>query len=217
MIVAHGCSFTRYKWPCWPKYIEWFTNSKVFNYGEIGSANETIARKTIECVSNDKPEHIYIMWSGADRYEVWEENGNIKTGGHPKTEHHKYFVKHFLNQEQNMYKTLEKILLVQLFLNKKGISYTMMLWKQDTVSEKFPIFHDIDWSKFIFYKDKKGLWEYAKENFSEYYLRGESHPPPIAHYHWVKDVMFKSDTLCPDEEYNKLKDYFKGKDGRSGI
>jgi len=27
--------------------------------------------------------------------------------------------------------------------------------------------------------------------------------------------MFKSDILCPEDEYNKLKDYFKGKDGRS--
>jgi len=29
--------------------------------------------------------------------------------------------------------------------------------------------------------------------------------------------MFKSDILCPEAEYNKLKNYFKDKDGRSRI
>ena len=77
------------------------------------------------------------------------------------------------------------------------------------------LYKEIDFTKFIFYKDKQGLWEYAEDHFSEYYVPGESHPPPIAHYHWVKDVMFKSDIRCPDEEYNKLKNYIEGKDAIS--
>lgn len=40
------------------------------------------------------------------------------------------------------------------------------------------------------------------------------HNKTIAHYHWVKDIMFKSHIRCPEEEYNKLKDYFKEKDAR---
>ena len=36
MIVTHGCSFTRYGWPCWPKFVEWFTdqddNAKAVRY-----------------------------------------------------------------------------------------------------------------------------------------------------------------------------------------
>jgi len=213
-IIAHGCSFTSYKWPCWPSFVQWFTTDKVINNGEIGSANETIARKVLNSV-HEHPKHIYIMWSGTNRYEVWQKNGNIKTGGHPQLEHHKYFVKHFLNEEQNLYKTLEKILLVQTYLEKNNVPYTMMVWKDDIISDNFAIYKDIDWTKFVFYKGKKGLWEYSKENFSEYYLKGDLHPPPIAHYHWAKDVMFKSDILCPETEYNKLKNYFKGEDRRS--
>ena len=214
--IAHGCSFTRYFWPCWPTFVEWFTTYNVVNEGEPGSANMTIARKVLNS-AHDDPKHIYIMWSDTNRYEVWHGNGLIKTGGHPEPEHHKYYVKHFLHEGQNLYNTLEKILLVQTYLEKKKISYTMMTWKSDIISDQFAIHKDIDWTKFVFYKDRMGLWEYAEENFSEYYLKGELHPPPIAHYHWVKDIMFKSDTLCPEDEYNKLKDYFKGKDGRSRI
>jgi len=33
------------------------------------------------------------------------------------------------------------------------------------------------------------------------------HPLPLAHYHWVKDVMYKSDILCPAEEYEKMKEW----------
>jgi hypothetical protein len=139
----------------------------------------------------------------------------IKTGGHPDPEHHKYYVKHFLNEGKNLYNTLEKILLVQNYLEKKKVPYTMMVWKGDIISNQFAIHKDIDWTKFVFYKGTKGLWEYAEENFAEYFLKGELHPPPIAHYHWVKDIMFQSDVLCPKDEYEALKNYFKGKDGRS--
>jgi hypothetical protein len=194
--------------------VEWFTPYDVVNEGELGSANGTIARKVLNSAHNN-PKHIYIMWSGANRYEVWYGNGLIKTGGHPDPEHHKYYVKHFLNEGQNLYNTLEKILLVQNYLEKKKVPYTMMVWKGDIISRQFAIYEDIDWTKFVFYKDTKGLWEYAQENFAEYFMKGESHPPPIAHYHWVKDIMFQSDVLCPKDEYDRLKNFFKGKDGRS--
>ena len=76
-IVAHGCSFTRYGWPCWPKFVEWFTPHKVLNRGQSGSGNETISRAAIDSAMELKSNisHMYIMWSGADRYEVvTEEN-----------------------------------------------------------------------------------------------------------------------------------------------
>ena len=97
----------------------------------------------------------------------------------------------------------------------------MMLFKQDVINRNFhseserALYNEIDWTKFVFYKEKGGLWEFGKDNYYQYYLPGESHPPPIAHYHWAKDVMFNSDVLCPDDEYDKLKNYFEGKDGRS--
>jgi len=97
----------------------------------------------------------------------------------------------------------------------------MMIFKRDVLRDNFyseserALYNEIDWTKFLFYKERSGLWEFAEENYKEYYALGESHPPPIAHYHWVKDIMFKSDIRCPEEEYNKLKYYFRGKDGRS--
>ena len=212
-LVSHGCSFTNYRWPCWPKFITWFTDDKMINKGEVGSANETIARKVIQTVHKDEPKHVYIMWSGANRYEVWKD-GSVKTGGHPEPDKHEYFVRHFLDEEHNLYKTLQNILLVQLFLKEKQIPYTMMVWRGDIISDKFDIYKDIDWTRFVFYGDRKGFWEFAEENFSQYYLEGETHPPPIAHYYWVKDIIFKSDIECPADELDKLKNYFKGADGR---
>ena len=205
--VAHGCSFTNYKWPCWPNYVKWFTGGTMLNRAEVGSANETIARRVVESVHKDDPKHIYIMWSGSNRYEMWDERNNIHTGGHRDPEKHKYWVKNFQNDDQNNYRTLVNIMFAQLFLEKHQVPYTMMVWRGDVLSDKFPIYNDIDWSKFVFYKENKGLWEFGEDNFSQYYLAGESHPPPIAHYYWVKDVLFKSDVLCPPGELDKLRNW----------
>ena len=106
-----------------------------------------------------------------------------------------------------MYRTLEKILFTQLYLNQKKIPYTMMVWKGDIIDEQQPIHQDIDWTRFVFYNGNEGLWAFAQDNYKQYYIPGESHPPPIAHYHWVKDIIYKSDLKCPEDEYRKLKEW----------
>ena len=64
-----------------------------------------------------------------------------------------------------------------MFLDKKKIPYTMMLFRQDIINENFhseserALYNEIDWTKFIFYKDKGGLWEFAEENYKEYYVQ----------------------------------------------
>lgn len=244
-IVAHGCSFTRYGWPCWPAYVPWFkAGITMLNKGRSGSGNETISRAAINsAMKHNQIDHMYIMWSGTDRYEVvtkdkgadevkgrvtyyvWDEDLQWSTwyGGHPEKDKDEYYRRHFWDEEHQYYRTLEHILRTQMFLDKKEIPYTMMIFKEDVLRGKHyseserALHNQIDWTKFLFYKDNGGLWEFAEEHYKEYYIPGESHPPPIAHYHWVKDIMFKSDTRCPEEEYNKLKDYFKGKDGRSRL
>ena len=129
--ITHGCSFTRYKWDCWPKFISWFANTVVKNYGHSASGNETIARGVVNSVLKHKKniEHMYIMWSGSDRYEVIRDTEEtlehelatysrfdpdfdwcVWFGGHPDKEKHKEYQKHFLNQRHNWYRTLEKIL-----------------------------------------------------------------------------------------------------------
>ena len=70
--IAHGCSFTAYKWPCWPKFVPWFNGGvTMLNKGRSGSGNETISRAAINSAMKHKQiDHMYIMWSGTDRYEV---------------------------------------------------------------------------------------------------------------------------------------------------
>ena len=214
------------------------------NKGRSASGNETISRAVINSAMKDKHiDHVYIMWSASDRYEVitldkgvdhldgrityrvWDEDFNWSTwfGGHRSPDKHDYYRRHFWNEQHQYYRTLENIHRTQMFLDKENIPYTMMLFRQDVISKNFhseserALYNQIDWKKFVFYKDNGGLWEFAVDNYKEYYIPGESHPPPIAHYHWVKDVMFKSEILCPEDEYNKLKNYFKDKDGRPRV
>ena len=245
MTIAHGCSFTRYGWPCWPKFVPWFNGNVIMkNKGRSGSGNETIARSAIHsAMTHENILHMYIMWSGVDRYEVitrdrqadelegrltynvWDDDLQWSTwyGGHPEEDKHKYYRRHFWDEEHQNYRTLEHILRTQMFLDKKNIPYTMMIFNKDVLRDKHysrseHLLHNcIDWEKFLFYKNRQGLWEFGIDNYKEYYVPGESHPPPIAHYHWVKDMIFKSDISCPPHEYEKLKNYFKGKDGRSTI
>ena len=241
--IAHGCSFTRYGWPCWPKFVPWFNGGiDMLNKGRSGSGNETISRAAINSAMKHKQiDHMYIMWSGADRYEVitkdkgkdevkgrityyvWDEDFQWSTwyGGHPEKDKDDYYRRHFWDEEQQYYRTLENIHRTQMFLDKKQIPYTMMIFNKNVLRNNFyseserALYNEINWNKFLFYKDRYGLSEFAEENYKQYYIQGESHPPPIAHYHWVKDVMFKSDIYCPDDEYDKLKNYFRKHDGRS--
>ncbi|MAD57102.1 MAG: hypothetical protein CMK44_00835 [Porticoccus sp.] len=81
------------------------------------------------------------MWSGANRYEVWNKNGNIKTGGHPESDKHEYFVRHFLDQDHNMYKTLQNILLVQMYLDKK--LKVMSLDREEVMAEAVRVYNPI--------------------------------------------------------------------------
>jgi hypothetical protein len=200
------------------------------NKGRAGSGNETIARAAINsAMKHTQIDHMYIMWSGTDRYEMVTTDANIKGYhwqddfnwyDHPhrnlNDDQHNYYIKHFLNIQQQYYRTLEHILRTQMFLDKKNIDYTMMLFHGGVLhfdnfhSKNEQMLHEqIDWSKFIFYNGYGGLYEFSKENFSDCYKDGDNHPPPIAHYYWTKDVMFKSDVECPQEQLDKLKNYFK--------
>ena len=227
-IVTHGCSFTKYKRSCWPKFIKWFSDYDVANRGRPGSSNETISRAVIDSVMELKSSitHMYIMWSGVDRYEVisddvlhgsetyCNENGrtNLKTwyGGHPEKEKHEYYRRNFWNENYQYYRTLEHILRTQHFLASYSIPYTMMVYNKDVIRTNFfsnserDLYNEIDWSKFIFYDKNKGLHEYAMENFKDDYYPGDQHPPPKAHYYWTKNIMFQSEIFAPKHELDKL-------------
>ena len=231
MIICHGCSFTKYKWSTWPNFISWFKPSSVKNFGFSASGNETIARGVVNSVMKYKDiEHMYVMWSGSDRYEIVRDTEEdlqhelatysrfdpdfdwcVWFGGHPDRKKHEEYQKHFLNEGQNWFRTLEKILYTQMFLQKHNIDYTMMIYKADVLRHKNlsnaeqSLYNQIDWTKFKFYKDKLGMWEFAHELYPDEFAEdSDQHPLPLTHYHWVKDVIFKSNVEPPEEEYKKL-------------
>jgi|TARA_R110001592_G_scaffold30530_2_gene109192 hypothetical protein len=237
LIVTHGCSFTKYKWDCWPKFIPWFGKDFIVkNAGNAASGNETIARGVVNSVMKNKNiEHMYIMWSGPDRYEVvrdteqrlkhelatysrWEPDFNwcVWFGGHPDQEKHKEYQKHFLNEQHNYYRTLEHILYTQMFLDKHKVEYTMMIYNKHVLKDpndpksnsENALHKQIDWTKFKFYKERFGLHEFAQRLYPDQFAEeSDQHPLPLAHYHWVKDIIFKSDIVAPEHEYRKLKEW----------
>ncbi len=98
-----------------------------------------------------------------------------------------------------------------MFLQKHNIDYTMMIYKADVLRHKNlsnaeqSLYNQIDWTKFKFYKDKLGMWEFAHELYPDEFAEdSDQHPLPLTHYHWVKDVIFKSNVEPPEEEYKKL-------------
>jgi len=99
--------------------VKWFTDAEVHNNGFSASGNETIARGVVNSVMKHKNiEHMYIMWSGSDRYEVIRDKEEkldhelatysrfdpdfewcVWFGGHPDIEKHKEYQKHFLMKD----------------------------------------------------------------------------------------------------------------------
>ena len=62
-ILTHGCSFTNYHWPSWPKFIEWFSDHEIIKRGNIDSGNEKISRDVIDSAMEYKSgiNHLYII------------------------------------------------------------------------------------------------------------------------------------------------------------
>ncbi len=131
-IITVGCSFTKYKWSCWPNFISWFeTEYKAVNLGAPGNSNETIMRSVYNAVNKwSNVEKVYVMWSEPNRYEVvhdtldpsvkkdesvtysrWDPDFNWNTfyGGHYYKDKHEYYVRHFQNERQNDVRMLERI------------------------------------------------------------------------------------------------------------
>ena len=238
-IIIAGCSFTKYKWPCWSSYVSWFEPEyNVVNVGTSGSSNETIMRSVYNAVNKwSLVEKVYIMWSGVNRYEIVHDkiDGSLKHdetvtysrwdsdfdwnnfyGGHYYSDKHDYYVRRFQNERQNDVRMLERILFTQMYLEKHKIEYKMMCYRGHVIMHdktkmthgQKALYDKIDWSKFIFYNEFGGLDNFAEEVWPEQYNKPEDlHPLPLAHYHWVKDVMYKSDIKCPDDEYRKLKEW----------
>lgn len=233
LILTFGGSYVRYKWESWTKYIDWFTECEVINHGVSACANETIWKRTIaECLAVlDRKPMVYVMWSPVDRYEVVTDKDynpsigkkitfpyidpkfdyKIWTGGHFDPKVKEYLIKHLVNERQNFTRTLFYMFDLQNFFKVFDLDYRMMLWSGSMLENSFDseinsvLLDKIDFSKFIFYKQKQGLKEFTDELYPEH-ISTDNHPLPYAHYQWTKQVIFESDVECPEEEKNKLLD-----------
>ena len=151
-MITTGCSYTKYKWPCWPSYVGWFENDyDIKNLGAAGNSNENIMRSVYNAINKWKStEKVYIMWSGTNRYEIvhdkvdpdlkidetvtysrWDPdfNWNGFYGGHYYKDKHEYYVRWFQNERQNDVRMLERILFTQMYLEKHNIEYKMMCYR----------------------------------------------------------------------------------------
>lgn len=187
--------------------------------------------------NKEKITKVYIMWSGTHRYQVVDEVVDptldiSKLKSHPiwnsyfewhewrkqhhNDEKHKYYMKHFINFRQNEVRQLERILFTQMFLEKNNIDYKMMFFRGDVLEHDktkmsigyYSLYKNIDWNKFIFYKDFETINEFAENEYPQALIKSiDKHPLPLAHYHWVKDIMYKSKKEIPIDEYNKIKNW----------
>ena len=228
-ILTHGHCSARYKWPTWPNFLStYITDATIINLAKPGIGNETIARDVVNAVSKFSDlSHMYIMWGAPHRYDLFTEgkqeisndkdswsmydndfdwtvtyNGNYNAQPHPVFDR---------------LRTLENILYTQLVLDKNKINYTMMIYDIRTLPEdvactkpEIDLKKQIDWNKFLFYKDKFGLRDFAHELYPSQFpakdiTKGDRHlhPLPYAHYKWVKDIMFKSKSSIENESKYK--------------
>lgn len=65
-VLVAGCSFTENQ--TWPKVL--FPNATVKNIGRAGAGNEFIAQATIDAVRSNRPDFVFLLWSGIFRVDV---------------------------------------------------------------------------------------------------------------------------------------------------
>ena len=240
-IIVHGHCSARYRWPTWTDFIENYSEGcEVINLARPGCGNESMSRDVVNsAMKYSEIGHIYVMWGAPHRYEVISEtrdkidNTNytwsmwdpdfewtVSYNGHWDPEQHKNYKKNFQTKKLNRYKTLENILYTQMFLDKRGIDYTMMVYDRRSLPEGLKsnseraLEKQIDWTKFKFYKDCLGLRDFGQELYGEHFPDRNTnsddvhtHPLPYIHYKWVKDIMFESEKEIDKDLYDRLKQW----------
>ncbi len=106
-----------------------------------------------------------------------------------------------------------------MFLEKNNIKHTMMIYDIRTLplnvnlsKAELELKKEIDWSCFKFYNTCFGIRDFAKKLYPDQFvdkLEKDSyhHPLPLAHYKWVKDIMFNSDLEIPQHMQLKLESW----------
>lgn len=199
VLIASGCSFTFEPWN-WPTFVSKDMGYELVNVGMASTGNGLISKKVLYNVENllksHKPEDIMVgvMWSGMDRNDFyleksvehslhfnWRENPtNVAhgfnnweiTNHHWGTEKSLLWYKNFHTQIGSVIQTIQNILMVQWYLERKNIKYFMSTYLNIFHVENMEqlltnpdidyLYKMIDFTKFL---PVIGCHEWVKENY----------------------------------------------------
>jgi hypothetical protein len=229
-LIASGCSFTFEPWN-WPTFVCNEMNYNLVNVGMASQGNGLIAKKAMyqvdKLLKTHKPEDIVVgvMWSGIDRHDFytddskrlsningWIENPTNVVDGRKNwvitnymwdIPQAKIWYENLHTYVGAMLMTIQNILMVQWYLERKGIKYFMSSYLDifhangaDTLishPEVKYLFDMVDFSKFL---PVSGCHEWVKENYDELGFNGHVgyehrgiHPTEFGHKKFSEEVI----------------------------
>ena len=229
LLITSGCSFTNGEFN-WPNHLKKLLNSKLINVGESSQGNALISRKLIYQIESAlkiyKPEEVIvgIVWSSVERNERYIEetdefcgppyldfnptsvidgykNWRILRHEWINSPDSKLYYEIYSNLISSMVYTIEHILRVQWYLEKKGIAYFMSsitdilhpyLLEHPEISY---LYKQIDFSKFL---PIRGEYEWVKGNYPE---NGFNPPLPDGYPDWhpneLGSIKFAEEVIFP--------------------
>lgn len=229
-LITSGCSFTFEQWN-WPTFVCKELDYDLINVGMASQGNGLIAKKVIYNVDKFLKTHtsndliVGIMWSGIDRHDFytddstiisningWIENPTnvvdgrknwIITNAHWNISQAKLWYENLHTSVGAMIITIQNILMVQWYLERKGIKYFMSTFldifhingTDDLIyhPEVKYLYNMIDFSKFL---PVSGCHEWIKENCNELGFKKPDnngyigmHPTEYGHKIFSKEVI----------------------------
>lgn len=230
ILLASGCSFTFEPWN-WPTFVANGMDYNLLNVGMGSTGNGLISKKVIYNVDNllksYNPEDIVVgvMWSGIDRNDFyidkpvksdthcgWSENPTRVVDGfnnweivniHWTTEKSLSWYKNFHTEIGSIIQTIQNILMVQWYLERKNVKYFMSTYMNIfhlknmdnllTNPDISYLYKMIDFTKFL---PVSGCHEWVKENYiEEGFNKPDSrgvvgmHPTEFGHKKFAEEII----------------------------
>lgn len=229
LLITSGCSFTVGDYN-WPVYLRNLLNVELNNIGKSSQGNGLISRKAIYTIEDSLKSYkadeiiVGIIWSTIDRSERYVEgfdefsgppyfdfNPTCVVNGYPNWKilrwewkdsmDCKLYYEIYNHEISSIVYTIEHILRLQWYLERKGITYFMSsitdiirphLLEHPEISY---LYKQIDFSKFL---PIKGEYEWVKENYPE----NGFNPPlpdgsPDCHPNQLGSMKFAEEVIFP--------------------
>jgi hypothetical protein len=229
-LLVSGCSFTFEPWN-WPTFVCSEMDYNLINVGMASSGNGLIGKKVIyqvdKLLKTQQPEDIIVgvMWSGVDRHDFYTDdstrlsniNGWIENPTNVVDNRKNWVITNYawdIPQAKNWYQnlhthvgsmimTIHNILMVQWYLERKGVKYFMSTYMDIFHSSGYKdlivhpevkyLFDMVDFSKFL---PVSGCHEWVKENYNEFGFSGHVgyehrgiHPTEFGHIKFAEEVV----------------------------